>query len=1030
MNHPIRLMAAAILLAIISASLMAAPANRAPVHHFPKGAPAEAPTADWYQERAIYLLRLESAPLAIHHARQNRLQKASGESAGARPEPLNLNSQSSRDWLARLDSERSAFLDKAGQTLGRDLDVVFTYRMANHGFAARMSPAEADRLATLPGVRSIQRDYELELHTDEGPELIGAPAIWEGTAMPGMGEYRGEGVVVGIIDTGINYSNPSFADQGHSNPLGDGVFLGDCAEGEPHAHYCNNKLIGVRGYAVTNPIGGIIKDGDPVDYNGHGSHVAGTAAGNAITVDVGGDSFDITGVAPGANIISYNGCCWVSSLTQSIDDIVVDYATLQAADPDIRMVVNYSIGGSAMISPWESFDAQGFLAAREAGVLPVSSAGNSGPHSASVANPAQAPWVMAVAATTHARLVGATVSVTAPEPVPEDLEGMFASVASGQDGADLDGLEARYAGDVDPGNELGCDAFPEDAFDGVVAVIRRGSCPFSDKINFADQAGAVAAVLVNNVPGYPPAMGLGDPISIPAFMLVQDDGEALIDWLGSHDSATVATTTTTVQYDADAADRLAAFSSRGPSPDPSLGVLTPDLATPGVGILAPYGEYNAIEWGFASGTSMSSPHASGAAALLMGVHPDWSNEAITSALILSAERDITEMDGLRPVTPRDVGGGRIDLEAAANAGFVLDESVNTFETANPANGGDSSSLNLATLSTADCGNSCTLTRTIIGTASGGDFTVSVEAPEDLSLSVSPSTFSIAEGETLELTFSFNDISQAGATGGWVVFQDATGGPELAMPFGLDNLFVPLRGEVRLEGSIRPVTLRRYEQPPIGDEVMSEQLFELIHSREDGDLFVPLLQTLPGNRWYTRVELSAPGYQDLELDNDGEGWIPGPGESIDLGDIHMEALPMTVSLEEVERVERSEASFIIRVESEGWSHWISRVELLRQGDSLGNLSWETIEGDGGETSLYRVEMSGLACGTSYEIDLVARRSGVGDEAALLHAFHTESCFKSDNGGGCTAGDNNRLDPVIPALLLLALIGLAGRLRRQG
>jgi|GEM_PF-3044556 len=1015
---------AAILLAIMSPFLVAEPETRAPVHHFPEGTPKEAPSFDWYQTPAIYLVRLESPPLAIRHARQARLEKAESGASDSRPEPLNLETQSSRDWLANLDGERENFLEKASRSLGRDLDVVFTYRLANNGFAAHMTPMEADRLAALSGVRFIQRDYELELQTDAGPEWIGAPSIWQGTAMPGLTDYRGEGVVIGVIDTGINYSNPSFADQGHRNPLGDGVFLGDCSEGEPYEHYCNNKLIGVRGYEVTSwDDSEILRDGDPVDSDGHGSHVAGTAAGNPVSVEQGQESFDISGVAPDANIISYDSCCWVSTLTRSIDNIVADYAYLRYIDPEVRMVVNYSIGshgGASGTSPWEHFDSQGFLAAREAGVLAFAVAGNEGPDYGTVRSAGYAPWVVAMSATTHDRLFNATISVTAPEPVPEELIDMIASVATGQEDESLGNLFAYYAGDVDSGNELGCDPFPADVFDGAVAVIRRGMCFFSDKINHADDAGAVAVVIADDNLGIPSGIGLNDPIEIPAFRIGKAEGDRLIEWLGEQAEATVSASQRTVWQDTALADNVAAFSSRGPSPDPSIGILKPDIAAPGAHVLAPHGADDAVEWAFASGTSMSSPHAAGAAALLMGVQPDWSNAAIVSALILSAERAVTVEDNGEPAGPHDIGGGRLDLESAVNVGFVLDESPDAFRAADPERGGNPADLNLATLSTGGCSNECVLTRTLTGTANGDYYSVSVDAPEGLSVDVSPSSFSIAEGETLDLTFSFDNIHDALGTGGWVIFEADGDSPDLAMPFGLDGNFASVEGRVFMEGAINSVMVRVFESGDADTNPTSELVSVLTHE-EDSEEFLPIQRALEANRHYERIELSAVGYSDRVLDNQGDGWEPAPGDTIDLGQIHMDEVPMVVELEETEHLDQNSASLLFRVDSGGWEYTY-QASLFQDGREILALDSERLD-DTASGDLIRVELTDLSCSTSFNVELTASRDGDRSEETLVHPLRTESCFQ---GGGCSlAPDNQRPDPIIPIILILALIGI----RRQ-
>lgn len=122
------------------------------------------------------------------------------------------------------------------------------------------------------------------MHTDTGLSFIKAPAAWHGTSGTLMGSM-GEGMIVGVLDTGINPHSPSFADIGadgydHTNPLGEGNYLADCIE---YTQYCNDKLIGIWSHEVITskdtpegeaPIG--------LDYHSHGSHTASTAAGSFV----------------------------------------------------------------------------------------------------------------------------------------------------------------------------------------------------------------------------------------------------------------------------------------------------------------------------------------------------------------------------------------------------------------------------------------------------------------------------------------------------------------------------------------------------------------------------------------------------------------------------------------------------------------------------------------------------------------------------------------------------------------------------
>lgn len=281
------------------------------------------------------------------------------------------------DYLSDL---RRVRLADASQRIGRPLVPMFTYSHAMNGVALKLSAAEAQAMASVPGVKAIAPEFTRYLQTNIGPQWIKADLVWNGTATGTPN--RGEGVVVGVIDTGINRAHASFSGAGVTNPLGG--FLGYCV-GTPSA--CNSKLVGLYDFTASS-----VGNADPTDTDGHGTHTAGTAAGAPFSI--------YSGVAPRANIIAYKACpgdtCTGSALIASINQAVVDGVD----------VINYSIG-SGPEDPWLAVgvagtdDAEAFLAAREAGIVVAVSAGNDGPLDGTVGNPSNAPWVMSVGAATH-----------------------------------------------------------------------------------------------------------------------------------------------------------------------------------------------------------------------------------------------------------------------------------------------------------------------------------------------------------------------------------------------------------------------------------------------------------------------------------------------------------------------------------------------------------------------------------------------------------------------------------------------------
>ncbi len=313
-----------------------------------------------------------------------RLAATSAVATGARK--YLSRSVEAQAYVAYLDDLRRLRLAEAERLLGRPLPTRYTYTHAINGMAVDLTQAEAAKLAGIAGVRSVRPDFKRYLQTDRGPLWIKADQVWNGTAT-GVAN-RGEGVVVGVIDSGINRTHSAFAGAGISNPLGG--FRGYCAS-TPSA--CNTKLVGL--WDFTANANGLA---DPADTDGHGTHTASTAVGNAFVRA----SVTYSGVAPRANLIAYKACvgttCEGSALVASINQAVADGVD----------VINYSIGGSPS-DPWIAVggaindDSEAFLAAREAGIVVAAAAGNDGPRAGTHGNPGNAPWVMGVAAATHDR---------------------------------------------------------------------------------------------------------------------------------------------------------------------------------------------------------------------------------------------------------------------------------------------------------------------------------------------------------------------------------------------------------------------------------------------------------------------------------------------------------------------------------------------------------------------------------------------------------------------------------------------------
>ncbi len=333
---------------------------------------------DLAAERGVYLIALSDPPLAEQAAARVRSPGLSAQQE-RRLVRQELQSDASQAYLRHLDAARAGVVDLAQQRIGHTLNTRQVYRYASNGMAVELAADEAAQVAALPGVAAVRREGALHLSTDAGPQWIGADQLWAGVG--GIAPTKGEGVVIGIIDTGINPTHPSFSaasGDGYTiiNPRGH--FYGLCASGQAQ---CNGKLIGIYDFTTEGSKG--------VDTVGHGSHVSGIAAGDAIADALQGHTVslqrNVSGVAPHANLIMYKGCN-AQPIDASSDGTCAESALVAAIDQataDQVDVINYSIGGGTF-DPYEllgdpTSDAYAFFHAREAGIVISVSAGNDGP---------------------------------------------------------------------------------------------------------------------------------------------------------------------------------------------------------------------------------------------------------------------------------------------------------------------------------------------------------------------------------------------------------------------------------------------------------------------------------------------------------------------------------------------------------------------------------------------------------------------------------------------------------------------------
>jgi subtilisin family serine protease len=687
-------------------------------------------------ETGLYIVRLQDPAVASYMGGVGNLRATSPEATGATR--LDPNSPASQAYYNYLANQQQGLLTAMRNAYGHSVEAEYQYLYALNAVAVRISHQEALRAFNLPGVLAVYPDKLAEMDTDMGPTLIGADAIWNGDTYPEIAT-QGEGIVIGMIDSGINSKHPSFAetDDGgytHVNPYGAKIYHGWCATNKG---FCNEKLIAA--YNLYDPTA------DPEDLDGHGSHTSSTAGGNALEAyfTIGGIPFlrDISGVAPHANIVAYKICdpsCPNSAAVAAVD---------LAIGVDMVDVLNYSISGGD--DPWNDSVDQAFLDATAAGIFVSASAGNTGPGLGTVAH--SGPWNSSTAASTHSRIYGNLVDVTATGGNMNDIPsapGALVSLTADFTAPIKYDAAYRYACTVTP--------IPPGTFTGKIALVQRGGCTFDEKMTNVYNAGATAMIVFNNAGGPPTVMGFTLNY-IPGVMITLDDGLALSALITGDTTATATiSATTSLIINTDWQDVLAGFSARGPSQHE---VLKPDYTAPGVNILAAVAALpgEPVQYGFYQGTSMSSPHSAGAAALMMALQPEWSVVEVRSAMSTTADAaSVLDYTGLSPATAWDTGSGRLDLAWAGKASLVMDETSANFIAANPDLGGDPKTLNMPYLVNYDCIGTCSWTRTVSSVLLENTIwdVVIPATPAGLTITVSPMTFELTQGNpnvTLTIT---------------------------------------------------------------------------------------------------------------------------------------------------------------------------------------------------------------------------------------------------------------------------------------
>jgi len=549
-----------------------------------------------------------------------------------------------RDQAAQVDAQQRVFRQYLASVGATELGAL---RVGANGLRLRISADQLEALKSLPGVRSVGRVQLQHLTNITSVPWIGAPAVWNAL------HAKGEHIKIGIIDTGIDYTHANFggsgdpADYTKQNP--DVVTAGTF----PTAKVKGGIDFAGHTYDARDPTSVPKPDANPLDVVGHGSHVAGTAAGFGVPGKIG------PGVAPAADLYAIKVFGDLGGST-NLTSQGIEWALDPNGDGDMSDhldVINMSLG-SDFAEPNDP-SAISSQHASDLGIVVVASSGNAGAVPYVTGAPADAPSAISVAASIPGGRVYSRVNVTAPDSVhgsKKNLEG-----AGPVQLKDIGPVSGTLINSV-PTN--GCTAFTNaSAIAGGIAFVKRGTCTFDVKYVNAQAAGARALVVYND--GADPTrvdpivMGTSTPtIAIPGVMISSTDGIAI---------AAVATTTTAspvkvtldVGPDPTKDDQITSFSSRGPGPGGTH--FKPEISAPGFSIVST-AVGTGTEGTSLQGTSMAAPHITGSAALLRQLHPKFGPGAIKALLLNSTVN--ANPSGDTDLARQGVGVVRVDRAAA------------------------------------------------------------------------------------------------------------------------------------------------------------------------------------------------------------------------------------------------------------------------------------------------------------------------------------------------------------------------------
>ncbi|KAJ0256121.1 Subtilisin-like protease 6 [Hirschfeldia incana] len=579
---------------------------------------------------------------------------------------VHLGERQHNDPKLVTDSHHDLLGSLLGSKVASRESMIYSYRHGFSGFSAKLTSSQARELSEHPDVVHVTRSKNMKLTTTRVSDYLGLTS----KAPTGLVHETdmGSDAIIGIIDSGIYPESKSFNDNG-LGPIPT-RWKGRCVSGEGfNASICNRKLIGATFYAkgLTKKYKGAFNAAEkeesmsPLDKIGHGTHCASTAAGSFVqdASFLGLAQGTARGSAPKARLASYKVCwnneqCFTPDILKAMDHAIRDGVDVLSLSLGSAIPLDFEVDRS-------DFAIAAFHAVMK-GIPVVCAGGNDGPETQTISN--VAPWIITVAATTMDReyftpiTLGNNVTVLGQEELYIGEEVGFADLVYFDDLTKADFQAGKAARKI-------LFTFQTDRFTEEMAEL-------------AISKGVVGIIIATK----PVDMIEPSTLGIASARVDYEIGMDILLYIQTTKFPKAKISPTKTFVGRPSATKVARFSSRGPN-SISPAILKPDIAAPGVGILAAVPTGGAVPKGagyqFMSGTSMATPVVSGIVALLKQKRPDWSPAAIRSALVTTAFQ--TDPSG-EPITaegsprkladPFDYGGGLVNPGKVADPGLVYD----------------------------------------------------------------------------------------------------------------------------------------------------------------------------------------------------------------------------------------------------------------------------------------------------------------------------------------------------------------------